>query len=1379
MSKRGAQGPQGDKDSDLFAFNMSSTPDEKPQRATAAQLANRKIKDVRRRRPNSSTPSTTGASFSGPFNSLDPNTVSSSSAAPQTASSSFTFGQSQSFPGASSNSSQPSQNGGGSPFSFGSGGASSSFNFSGGAQSSNSNPFATMNSGANQQPPSGGGQFSGFQGSMFNLPAAGSPAPAQQPLPSGGLFGNNSQQPSTSGGIFGNPASSAPSALSGGAATSGNLFGSTSATSSTPQPNLFGRSSPDKPSPFSQSSALEESMQTSPDAKNNASQSKPTLFGASAPSFGGSTSFGSPAAGTNSVFGAAPSTTAATPSKPLFGAGPTDSPSSSVFGAATQSTSASTPAASTPSTAPATSTLFGSTSAAKPTTPFANLFGGASTSSATPKAPEEKAAEEKNGEPAQSKPAFQFTPSSSTGPSLFQKSETSAAPASGIFQAPNTGSNPFAPKPAAAQEQEKSEPASPNPFQSLFSPKPATPGPTTSNTPATEQKPLPSAAPLGNLFGSKTSTPGGASQTSAPSAPATTAPLFSAPASSLNASASSPAPSLFSTSTGPKLQEPATASPVPAQSPFKPNGVSLSSPSVSTPASAKAPTPSFDQLQPSGLPGNLSQETKKETGTQYRIRMLNVSFQRKIAELDPSTDDFESIIGYYSRVRATLSPQVGAQKLKHKIEDGQNVAAEGPSSKKPRPDSTADLDTPTKATPSTPTATDAKSSNKRKSPEPEGDDGRPEKRVNGASTTANIFAQSFSKSKTSETDDDSAKASPATPAGASPVKAPSLFPTPSASSPAKPTFGSPAKTTENSTPSLFGSSASVSKPTFTAPTANATAAPNPFVLKPSGDKNADAASGPPKFNTGPTNFFAQFKAQADKTAEKEKAKRKAEDFDSDEDDEAEWERKDAEKQRQKREQFESDSSKRSVYVPGKGFVFEDVSAGGSKEKTAESDTPTSEAGASVFDTKGKSAASSSNIFGHLSATPSEVEEDNDADDTEEASAAGDDQDEGSKNASLTPNSEKAATPALTANESSDDGDFTKALQKTKPADKATTNGPTESNAGGRSLFDRVQYDDEGNPKRHGEEEKLSTFFNSSKYASSFNSPAPSTPNPFGQPAKAQPDQVASPSSKPANPNPFGNLFGSSTNSSAPTPSIFGANNNGTPKPTNDQTWKMNSPIKFASDSTASSGPKIDFSASTSTSGQSKPLSNLFGGASSGSNSSTAGTSSATGFSFGDPSQKPASFLAPSTLSSAAPSRTPTPGVTTDTGAESGDGEAAESLPQVDLSRGGAGEENEDIVLELRARGLKLLPAGWESQGMGYVRILKDRTTSRGRILLRADPSGKVVLNASLMKQIKYNVSGNSVQFLVPQVEGAPQQWAVRVKKEEVQRLGSAIEETKS
>lgn len=101
------------------------------------------------------------------------------------------------------------------------------------------------------------------------------------------------------------------------------------------------------------------------------------------------------------------------------------------------------------------------------------------------------------------------------------------------------------------------------------------------------------------------------------------------------------------------------------------------------------------------------------------------------------------------------------------------------------------------------------------------------------------------------------------------------------------------------------------------------------------------------------------------------------------------------------------------------------------------------------------------------------------------------------------------------------------------------------------------------------------------------------------------------------------------------------------------------------------------------------------------------------------------------------------------------------------------------MIETRARGLKLTKDGWNSQGVGFLRVLKDRTTSRGRVILRADPSGKIVLNASLIKQLDYTVKGTSVHFLVPQVDGPPEQWAIRVKKEEAERLGTAMEETKA
>jgi hypothetical protein len=48
-----------------------------------------------------------------------------------------------------------------------------------------------------------------------------------------------------------------------------------------------------------------------------------------------------------------------------------------------------------------------------------------------------------------------------------------------------------------------------------------------------------------------------------------------------------------------------------------------------------------------------------------------------------------------------------------------------------------------------------------------------------------------------------------------------------------------------------------------------------------------------------------------------------------------------------------------------------------------------------------------------------------------------------------------------------------------------------------------------------------------------------------------------------------------------------------------------------------------------------------------------------------------------------------------------------------------------------------------------------------------------------MKEINYTVNGTSIQFLVPQPEGAPAMWAIRCKKEDVSKLATAMEENKS
>ncbi|KAE8379962.1 hypothetical protein BDV26DRAFT_290828 [Aspergillus bertholletiae] len=1408
---------------------MNSTPDEKPQRATAAQMAQRRIKDVRRRtRPTTAAPSTT-ASFGGPFNSLDPNAVSTPSA-PQPVSNGFTFGQSQSFPGASSNPSQPTQNGS-TPFSFGSGGStSSSFNFSssfGGSGSTTSNPFASMSTGSTNQS-SDGSSFSGFKGNMFSAPPAGSSAPAQQPLPSGGLFGTGPQQSNNTGGLFGSSTTSGPSgkpATSTPAATGG-IFGQSSAPSSAPSTNVFGQSASNKPSPFGQSTAFGESMQTSPDAKNSGAQSKPPIFGGAAPQsgFGTSTNFASPGAG--SLFGGSTSKPAETP-KPLFGAKPTEqsTPSTSLFGTTTQTSSTPAPASSIPaasSTAAAPSpSIFGASSSAKPTTSFqnpfqsTNLFGTPASTAAPPSEDNDKQA--KKPEESQPKTGFQFTPPTDS-PSLFSKSASSAAPSapsSGLFQPPSTGSL-FAPKPSADQnalgaEQDKPKPAEGNPFGSLFAPTSATPAkPAVEQKASTEQKPLPSTNAFGNLFAPKPSTPSDGLTTSQAQKPATPAPLFSAPKPGPDASKSSDVfaqSPLFSAPTGgSKAQAPAVAAPAPSQSPLKVNGTSTASSTSSASVTEKSSATSFEDIRPSGLPADLDKASKEEVEMLYRMRMLNECFKREVNRLDPTKDDFGTLVQFYMRVRDTIGAPAGSQKRKagdenatvdeHAVKKAKPFGQKTTSNKEDSSPAPVTTETGSSATNIFGVSQATTTTSKRKVADEDENTASPGKRVNGDSTTASIFAQSFSKSVTSESSDEPIKANstqsatssarPSTPDSDKPA-----FSTTPISSPPKPLFAASTTTREISTStSLFSQSAPSFKPTFTASTNGASTTSNPFVLKPSGDKEAGSAPAPipgmPKFSAGATNFFAQFKAQVDKNDEKEKEKRKAEDFDSDEEDEAEWEKRDAEERRKKREALESQTKRRSKFVPGKGFVFEDDEVTSDSDKKGKTSTP--DANTSVFDVKTDSSTKPSNIFGHLSATPSEADENDDGDDTEEASAAGDESEDMSKDTSLAPASEDESSQDAeskvgassgaesSANDSSDDGDLTKALKKSKQEKTAAgEQSASDLGASGRSLFDRVEYKQDGKPKRQDDEEQkpLSTFFNSSKYASSFNSPG--TPNPFAPtPSKSDAEKDDAPASKPATPNPFAGLFGSpSPSPAAGTPSIFAPS---AAKAGADNTWKMNSPIKFASDTS-----KPDSATSTTPAADSsKPFSTLFGAAPA-IKPATSGTGSPSpGFTFGGPAQQLPAFLAPSTVSSAAASRASTPGVTSDTGAEeSGDGEAAEALPQANLAQSRAGEENEDVVMETRARGLKLTEDGWSSQGVGFVRVLKDRTTSRGRVILRADPSGKVILNASLMKQIDYKVVNTSVYFLVPQSDGPPEQWAIRVKPEDIKSFGSAMQETKA
>lgn len=1315
-----------------------------------------RIKEVRRRRPNSAAPSAPAPSFGGgPFASIDPNTVSSTPASSQTASNGFTFGQSQnqSFPGASS---APSQNGG-TPFAFGSGGggsSSSSFNFSSsfGGTSSASNPFASMNTTTSDQS-SKPASFSGFQGSLFNIPPGGNQSPAQQPLPSGSIFGTSSQSNASTGGPFGASTNNGPSASGAATPASGSIFGqnNAAAAASTPSTNLFGQSSVKKPSPFGQSSAFsgDDSMQTSPDAKGSGSQQKPSIFSSAPPaqpSFAG--------AGSTSLFGASASSAAETPSKPVFDFKAT-TPSTSLFGgAATPTPSASTPApAAVTTAAPASSSLFGAASPAKPSTPFQNPFQSSNlfqTTPSTSQKPDEEKKEEPKPADSQPKSPFQFSASTTTPGSLFAKSDAPASPApaapsTGLFQTSST-KNLFEPKPPATADAEQTK-APANPFGGLFA-KPATP-----SKPAGEQQPLPSSStPFQGLF-SKPSTSNDAAKTSEPEKQATPGPMSFAPSSggfSQTSNLFSPKPAA---SPAPAAETQATAastSAAPVDSPIKVNGAN-SSPSVFTNGNTAPST--FGQMQTPKLAGKTTDpKTSEDAEMLYRMRTLNECFQRELAKLDPSSQNFDAAVQFYMRVRATLGASVGSKRK------ASGEAEDAVATKKARPfgipSEKADTPKENSTTPavsaqsSTPfkgfgTSQASPASSKRKSID-EGDDNSPAKRVNGDSSTANIFAQSFSKSKTEAEKPEPSVVKPSTPESTKPA----LFSTTPTTAPAKPLFSlSDSASKGSASTSLFSSS--MSSATSTSAASGGNAPKNPFVLKPTSSEGSSTGS------AGGTDFFAQFKARSFEDAEKEKEKRKAEDFDSEEEDEAEWERRDAEEQRKKQEQFGTQTQKRAKFVPGKGFVFEDESNESPAKKAEDSSSTTPGAG-TIFSSQNNTAVKSNNIFGHLSATPSEAEDnDNDADDTEEASTPGDESDDAAENAVA-------------------------ADKKAESADSSAK----EPEAGGRSLFDRVQYGEDGKPKRQGEEEpkgNVSTLFGSSNFSSSFNTPTSLTPASSGESNLAAP--------KPATTNLFGapsttsSIFGTPLSGSGnSTPSIFNAAQNAT-KSTGDNTWKPDSPIKFASDSASASSSKPDSGSATPALEAPKPFSNLFGAPPSLTKSSTSKDAQPSlGFTFGTPGQSSPSVFAPSTLTSAAPSRSTTPGGASDTGAEeSGDGDGAESLPQLDLTRGGAGEENEDLVAESRARAMKhTTGTGWESQGVGFLRVLKDRTTSRGRIVVRADPSGKVILNTRLMKEIRYSVAKNSVQFLVPQSEGPPQMWALRVKTNaDAERLCKSMEETKN
>ncbi|KAL9120642.1 MAG: hypothetical protein Q9187_002802 [Circinaria calcarea] len=568
----------------------------------------------------------------------------------------------------------------------------------------------------------------------------------------------------------------------------------------------------------------------------------------------------------------------------------------------------------------------------------------------------------------------------------------------------------------------------------------------------------------------------------------------------------------------------------------------------------------------------------------------------------------------------------------------------------------------------------------------------------------------------------------------------------------------------------------------------------------------------PKFGAiGGSSFMAQFGKKAEEDAQKEKAKRKAEEFDSDEDDEAEWERQDAEKQRAKKQKLEetAESAKNNTFkfnaiktssISGQSSDSQSTDSlrpnsnpgisttpEGSPVKSSTSSIPITSTssksfGESVFSNANPSGSQSNvredNIFGKYSNPTSDIEgsKTGNADD-EESDVSDYDDDGGPQDGGA------GLKPSMT------NPFHLSTLPYQGP--KLTWLAQGSPKVASRSLFDRIEKDGQGNPKRDTEpaEEKNSE------------GKGPGNPeNPF---TKSSDGQKTSDLPAKSTPNGGSNLFGQQSSSGSGFKG-FGASTSSFA----DKTWKPESPIKFRDADVATSPsdtvttPKTTLteqkgspaSGFTSLFGAPKPgitdtsgksLSNIFG------NTPTKAPSSIVGFGFGGP-PKPFtanSLAVPTPFGSNATSRATSPGATT--GGESANesnAEAAEDVvehhEQVNLTAGPE-EQEESNLFEVEAKAFELdAEKKWVVKGVGRLKVMKHRQSSKTRILMRMNPGGKIILNAALMSNMTYeHVSGrkkDSVRFGAATGAGNLTSWLVQPSAmEDAEELAKVLEENKS
>ncbi|KAK2746036.1 hypothetical protein FQN57_003376 [Myotisia sp. PD_48] len=1302
MSKRAAQG-QGKKETGLD-FEMATNPNELPKRATAAQLANRKIKAARERKPRAGSPSF-GQQPTNPFDNINPN-VAPTPFSTGTANG-LSFGQSQSFSQPVPNNTQSSFTGdqnNSSNFFGQSTSAPSSFSFSAAnANESVKNPFASMPS-APQNQSTG---FQGFKGSLFNAPPTGNNntgnVPASQSTPSGGMFA------ATGNGIFGQKPASSPFGASStptpspaptfGQSNGTNMFGKSGTTS-----NMFGTQ------PANDSSAMqmspENAKSTSQGMFNIAAPSQPSFtspFSASGTGFNSGTSTSQPQPSSAAPSWSFQSSTTTTPpifggsSKPTETTTATPAPSTGMFGASIASSFSGF--GSKPEEKSNTPPLFGASNTAetKPATtapPSTNMFGASTPSSFSgfTSKPQEKP----------NTPAF-FGGSKPTDP------VTTAPPSTNMFGA--------------------SMPSSFSGFTSKPQEKPNAPALFGGSSNPTEANSATTAPPSTNMFGA--SMPSSFSGfTSKPQQTPSTPTAFSAStATPTQIPDANKTPSFFGAST------PSTQSNF---SLFGPGKQDSEKPSISSPAPTKPGFSILDHASQSQNNANLP----ANTGANQPIF---------------------SLFGQSNRSKETEKPSQGPES-----------SAASPA---PKPVFSAFGQTPSQgsvnfaAASTAPAASQSVFSNFGQSGQAQESSKTPAIKETAPTPQNSFFAPTTSTFSPAAAGNsffgDIAKPT-AAPEANNKITFGNFGPSSKVSATPQPAFGF--KPSTPSTPST----APLSPQKPTAPQASMSFTPVPQ-SKPFAAVNGVSLAPKPKYVDASTETKFPVQVELSDLRPSEAA------YPPNATEEERAEILQAWRLATLNESFQQEIAQVDCwtadidpivahYVMLRKMighphplvtVYEPIPEGCQRpwkpeNPFAEQDERDRQRRANLQAAKGKSKAVQSPARTNKRKAPESGEQEAGSSPTSgKRSRIADSQPESSMDETDSANEEPASeTLTLFASsfvaqksrasnsfsvpeaEEETSSDESEESEGEEAEDKGRTTTPSLSppasrNGGGRSLFDRVERDESGQPKRQIEEEAKSeapaketetesassSIFNASKIGSPFNIPRSSTPLfSFTGSANGTGD---SRSPSPFDPTKVG---------TSPPASIFSGL-----APTAGTSMFAGTPT-FGSTPSPSNGSLAPPSATT----------NIFAGL----QSSTDAPSSSL--------LSPAPLSAPTSIEA---SRSATP-VQSDTG---GDDET-EKHAQVDFTRGGPGEEDEDPSFESRSRAYKMVDGGWKVQGVGLLRILKHRDTNKSRVILRADPSGKLVLNVNLIPDVEYKQRQNSVMFAVPTKSGI-EHWMLRVKEE--------------